>query len=227
MTARALFVTGTGTDVGKTYVAACLLRGLRARGMKPDALKPVMSGFDPADLASSDAGRLVAALGREPTAEAIAAVAPFRFAAALPPTIAAARDDRTIYFRDVVAACWEAIDRAEDFVLIEGAGGVMSPIAEGVKVIDLIEELEIPALLVGGSHIGAASHALTALAVLDFHNIPVAGVVISESAQAVVSLGDTLSLIRPYSGDHTVLTIPRNADRSADLAELALAATAI
>jgi dethiobiotin synthetase len=223
---RVLFVTGAGTDVGKTYVSECLLRGLRARGMTPDALKPVMSGFDPNDLASSDAGRLIAALGRDPTTEAIAAVAPFRFAAALPPTIAAARVDRTIYFRDVVAACREAIDRAGDFLLIEGVGGVMSPIAEGVKVIDLIEELEVPALLVGGSHIGAASHALTALAVLDMHNIAVAGVVISESAQAVVSLGDTLSLIVPYAGDHHVMALPRNADRSADLAELALAATA-
>lgn len=226
MSTRALFVTGAGTDVGKTYVAACLLRGLRARGMKPDALKPVMSGFDPDDLASSDAGRLITALGREPTADAIAAVAPFRFAAALPPTIAAAREDRTIYFRDVAGACREAMDQAEEFLLIEGVGGVMSPIAEGVRVIDLIEELEIPVLLVGGSHIGAGSHALTALAVLDMHNIAVAGVVISESAQAVVSLADTLGLIVPYAGDHKVLTIPRNADRSADLAELALAATA-
>jgi dethiobiotin synthetase len=225
MTARTLFVTGAGTDVGKTYVSACILRGLRARGMKPDALKPVMSGFDPDDLASSDAGRLVTALGREPTPEAVAAVAPFRFAPALPPTIAAARADRTIYFRDVVASCREAMERAQDFLLIEGVGGVMSPIAEGVKVIDLIEELEIPALLVAGSYIGAASHALTALAVLDMHNVSVAGVVISESEHEVVSLGDTLSLIVPYAGDHHVMTLPRNADRATELADLALAAT--
>jgi dethiobiotin synthetase len=226
VTARALFVTGAGTDVGKTYVAASLLRGLRAHGLTPEALKPAMSGFDPDDLASSDAGVLVAALGRAPTSEAIAAVAPFRYAAALPPTIAAAREDRTIYFRDVVAACREAMDRSCDFLLIEGVGGVMSPIAEGVKVIDLIEELEIPALLVGGSNIGAASHALTALAVLDMHNVAVAGLVISESERSIVSLGETLGLIVPYAGDHHVMALPRGADRSADLAALALAATA-
>ena len=225
MTARALFVTGAGTDVGKTYVSACLLRGLRARGLTPEALKPVMSGFDPNDLAACDGGILLDALGREVSAKTIAAVAPFRFPAALPPTLAAAREDRTIYFRDVVAACRKAMDQARDFLLIEGVGGVMSPIAEGVKVIDLIEELEIPALLVGSSYIGAISHALTALAVLDTHNIAVAGVVISESAEGIVSLGETLSLIVPHAGDHKVLTIPRGADRSADLATLALAAT--
>jgi len=226
MSARALFVTGAGTDVGKTYVSACLLRGLRARGLKPNALKPVMTGFDPGDLASSDAGRLVAALGREPTADAVAAVSPFRFTPPLPPTIAAAREDRTLYFRDVAAACRKAMERDDDFLLIEGVGGVMSPIAEGVKVIDLIDDLEIPTLLVGGSYIGAASHTLTALAVLEMHNLPVAGLVISESEHSVTTLGETLSLIVPFAGDHKVLTIPRGADRSADLAELALAATA-
>lgn len=227
MSARALFVTGAGTDVGKTYVSASLLRGLRAQGLRPNALKPVMSGFDPDDLASSDAGRLVAALGREPTPEAIAAVAPFRFAPALPPTIAAARADRTLYFRDVVTACRRAMNEEEDdFLLVEGVGGVMSPIAEGGRVTELIDELEIPTLLVGGTYVGAASHTLTALTVLEMHNLPIVGIVISESEHSDVTLAETLSLIVPYANDHKVLTIPRGADRSADLAALALAATA-
>lgn len=226
MSSRALFMTGAGTDVGKTYVSASLLRGLRAQGLRPNALKPVMSGFDPDDLASSDAGRLVAALGREPTPDAIAAVSPFRFAPALPPTIAAARADRTLYFRDVVIACRKAMNEDDDFLLVEGVGGVMSPIAEGVRVIELIDELEIPTLLVGGTYVGAASHTLTALAVLEMHNLPIIGIVISESEHSDVTLGETLSLIVPYANDHKVLTIPRGADRSADLAALALAATA-
>lgn len=219
-------MTGTGTDVGKTYISASLLRGLCARGVKPVALKPVMSGFDPNDLASSDAGILVQALGREATADAIFAVSPYRFSAPLPPTIAAAREDRTLYFRDVVDACRRAMDTGPEFLLIEGVGGVMSPIAEGVKVIDLIAELEIPALLVGGCYMGAASHTLTALAALDARGIPVVGVVLSESQRGTVTLGETLSLIVPYAGDRKVLTVPRGVDRSADLADLALAANA-
>jgi dethiobiotin synthetase len=219
---RALFVTASGTDVGKTYVSASLLRGLTTRGMKPGALKPVMSGFEPNDLAASDAGVLLQALGHRVTPKAIAAMSPFRFAAPLPPTIAAAREDRTIYFRDVATACRRAIDAAPDFLLIEGVGGVMSPTAEGVKVIDLIAELEIPALLVGGSYMGSASHVLTALAALDARSIPVVGVIISESEGGTLTLGETLSLIVPYAGDRKMLAIPRGADRSADLAALAL-----
>ncbi|MGE4220566.1 MAG: ATP-dependent dethiobiotin synthetase BioD, partial [Alphaproteobacteria bacterium] len=60
----AVFVTGTGTDIGKTFVAAGLIRHLRAQGSAPDALKPVVSGFDPALPAGSDPAVLLEALGR-------------------------------------------------------------------------------------------------------------------------------------------------------------------
>jgi dethiobiotin synthetase len=140
----------------------------------------------------------------------------------LPPTIAAAREDRSIYFPDVVAACRKAMDEASDFLLIEGVGGVMSPIAEGVKVIDLIAELEIPALLVCGSYMGAASHALTALAVLDERNIPVVGLVVNESASGVTSLAEAMGLIAPFANDRKILGIARNSERSDALADLAL-----
>ena len=100
-----LFRSGSGTDIGKTYTSASLLRAVAARGLKARALKPVMSGYDPADLARSDAGVLLSAAGGEVTEATVAAVSPFRFIPPLPPTIAAAREDRTILFDDIVAAC--------------------------------------------------------------------------------------------------------------------------
>ena len=60
----AVFITATGTDIGKTFVTAGLIRHLRALGRDVDALKPVMTGFDPAHPEASDAGVLLAALGR-------------------------------------------------------------------------------------------------------------------------------------------------------------------
>jgi dethiobiotin synthetase len=223
VTARALFVTGSGTDVGKTYVSASLLRALRAKGHRPEALKPVMSGYDPANLAASDAGRLLAALGREATPGAVAQVAPIRFEAGLPPTVAANRNDRMLIFRDVVRACREVIARTDDILVVEGVGGVMSPIAEGAKVIDLINELEVPTLLVAGSYLGAASHALTALSVLDTENVPVIGIVVSESEGSPVTLAETMAMIAPHDHDKRILALPRGADRGADIAEWVLA----
>ena len=217
-----LFITGTGTDVGKTYISASLLRGVMARGLTAEVLKPVMSGFDPDDLAACDAGVLLKALGRKTDKRNIEAVAPFRFVPALPPTIAAAREDRTIYFPDVVTACRRAIAAQSDFLLIEGAGGLMSPIAEGAKAIDLIAELEIPALLVCGSYMGAASHSLTALAALDARGIPVPGIIVNESGTGPLTLAETMGLIAPFASDRKMLAVPRGADRSDALAAFVL-----
>ncbi|HEX6858948.1 MAG TPA: AAA family ATPase, partial [Caulobacteraceae bacterium] len=75
----ALIVAGVGTDIGKTWVAASLIRALRASGAVVDAFKPVISGFDPATAATSDAGQLLAALGRPITAETVEAISPFRY----------------------------------------------------------------------------------------------------------------------------------------------------
>ena len=69
-----LFITATGTDIGKTFITAGLIRAGRRAGYAVDAFKPVLSGFDPDDAATSDAGVLLAALGRPLTAGAVAAI---------------------------------------------------------------------------------------------------------------------------------------------------------
>ena len=86
----AIFIAGTGTDVGKTYVTAALIRALRRAGRDVDALKPVVSGFDATEWAESDPGRLLAALGEPPTPASLERISPWRFTAPLAPPMAAA-----------------------------------------------------------------------------------------------------------------------------------------
>lgn len=219
---RALFIAGSGTDVGKTYVAANLIRGLKARGIVPAALKPVMSGFDTGDLPRCDAGVLLEAMGRPATLDEVADVAPFRFAPALPPTIVAAREDRKVSLEEIVEACQQALDGGSEFLVIEGVGGVMSPIARKATVLDLIAALDVPTLLVGGSYLGAATHTLTALAALDACAAPVAGIVVSESHGSGVSLRETTKLLSDFIGTRKLVTVPRNGDASLELSALAL-----
>jgi dethiobiotin synthetase len=82
----AIFVTATGTDIGKTFVTCGLIRALQARGRKVAALKPIMSGFDEAAPAGSDAGLLLSGLGRPVTAEEISPPTWRRRARAAPST---------------------------------------------------------------------------------------------------------------------------------------------
>ena len=106
------FITGTGTDIGKTWLACALLRHWREQRLRPEALKPVLSGFDPATPAASDAGALLAALGRPVDARALDAIAPWRYAAPLSPDLASAREGRLVPFDALVAFTRRAAEKA-------------------------------------------------------------------------------------------------------------------
>lgn len=71
---RKFFITSTGTGIGKTYVTTALIRAARSKSLTVAATKPVISGFDKREMETSDTGRLLSALGEEPTEEAIARV---------------------------------------------------------------------------------------------------------------------------------------------------------
>ena len=208
----ALFVTGTGTGVGKTLVAAALCRQFREAGRPVHALKPVMSGYDPAAPGESDAGVLLASLGREATAAAVAAIAPWRFAAPLSPDMAAAREGRRLALAEIVAFCRAA---EGDPLLIEGVGGVMVPLDDRHTVADWMAALDAPALVVAGSYLGTISHTLTALAALRGRGIRVAGLAISESPVSPVPPAETVAVIARHAGPLPVAILPRLDDAAA------------
>ncbi len=158
----AYFITGTGTDIGKTYVAARLIRDWRAKGLAVRALKPIASGYDPARPEESDAAALLAAMDEEVTAAAIARICPWRFKAPLSPDMAAAREGKQIDFNAVAEFCRGEIAKADFCILIEGVGGAMVPLDDKHTIRDWIAALDIPAILVAGTYLGSLSHTLTA-----------------------------------------------------------------
>jgi len=208
-----LYVAGAHTDVGKTHVAAALIRAARARGLACDAFKPVLSGFDPGDWAESDAGRLLAALGRGQ--EGLDAMSPLRFRAPLAPPLAARREGVRLALDDLLARCrgWLASSQAE-LRLLEGAGGLMSPIAEDGLALDLPARLGLPSILVGGSYLGAISHLLTALEVMRARGLPVLALVVSEDASAEApDFAETVELIGAFASDVPIVSAPRSRER--------------
>lgn len=202
----AIFVTGAGTDIGKTYAAAALVRARRAAGRRVLALKPIASGLphdlsDPA-FATSDTAMLLAAQGLPVTPETVAACSPWRFAAPLAPDMAARAERRALRLDDVVNWCRERLAAAppETDVLIEGVGGVMSPTAEDGLVLDWIVALKLPSLVVCGSYLGALSHGLTAVEALRSRGAVIAGLILNESADATVDFDETAQTLRRFSG---------------------------
>lgn len=196
----AFFIAGTGTEVGKTHVAAGLLRASVARELSVAAIKPVMSGVDEASLARSDAGLLLAAAGLPASDEAVAEIAPWRFAAPLAPTAAARAEGRDLPYDAVLAFCRERLKQRVGLHVVESAGGVMSPIADGKRVIDLAADLALPVVLVADAYLGAVSHALTALAALEACGLAVPAVVVNEARSDSLLAADMIRELKPFVG---------------------------
>jgi dethiobiotin synthetase len=207
---RRLFISGAHTDVGKTWAACALLRAARAKGLTAEAVKPVVSGFDPADWADSDPGRLLAALGRALTPEALDAISPLRFEAALSPPMAARLEGRDLRLAELVAICRRSLESPAGFVLVEGVGGVMSPISEDATGLDLMQDLALPTVLVGGSYLGGISHTLTAIETLRARGLSIEAVVISQSGDPEApDFDQTVESVAAFAGDLPILAAPR------------------
>jgi len=203
---KSLFVAGTGTDIGKTHVACALLTSVIAGGMTADAFKPVVSGFDPLDPASSDPARLAAAVG-EP--EALHRISPLRYRAALAPNLAARLEGDVLELNALISACQARLARPDrDLLLIEGAGGVMSPLTDTATNLDLMVALNLPILLVAGSYLGTVSHVLTALEVVRARGLSVAAIAMSQSLEAP-DLHQTAEMLQAFAPGIPVLTVPR------------------
>jgi dethiobiotin synthetase len=207
------FITATGTDVGKTFVARGLIKALRARGRKVEALKPIVSGFEPAEAEGSDSGLLLKALGRPVTLETVAEISPWRFALPLAPDMAAAREGRRLDYPAMIDFCRTAIAANHDPLLIEGVGGLMSPIDAEHTGVDWMSALDLPLILVAGSYLGTISHTLTALDVLARRGLRVTAVVVSQSASSLVGLDDNRDALARFAPLVDVVALPRLAGK--------------
>ena len=205
----AFFVTGSGTDIGKTFICAGLLAHWRARGLAPAAFKPVVSGFDMADAEGSDPAVLLRALGRPVTQDQLKTITLERFKAPLSPDQAAALEGRAISLAPLVATCRKMAERPGP-VLIEGAGGVMTPLNVETTMLDLAVALGLPVVFVAGSYLGALSHALTGLAAIEGRGLKLAAVIVNESAEGSVGLGQTCISLKGRT-KAPIVAVPRDA----------------
>jgi dethiobiotin synthetase len=212
------FITATGTGIGKTFITAALARQAAALGRTVAAFKPVISGFDEADAASSDTGLLLVAQGLPVTRETIERISPWRFKAPLAPSMAAKLEGRTLDFDALVAFSKKALQ--SDVALIEGVGGVMAPLDERHTMIDWIAAADAPVLLVTGSYLGTLSHSLTALEVLENRKIPLRAVIMSETENATVPLANSADELRRWTKVPVIAVKRRSGNDWHDVKEL-------
>jgi dethiobiotin synthetase len=179
---QGLFITGTDTGVGKTFVASLIAKALRATGRRVGVYKPAASGCirNGNTLVSEDAVSLWNAAGNPGELER---VCPQRFLAPLSPHLAAQAEGKEL---DIGLLCdgityWR---RRSDIVLVEGAGGLMSPMGEKEYVADLADTFGYPLIIVTRNMLGTINQTLqTLITAAVFHEgLPTAGLVLNHTA---------------------------------------------
>ena len=228
----AFFITATDTDIGKTFVAAGLIRTFKQRGLAAQGLKPIVSGYDPRTAAASDPGVLLSAMGETVTDEAVARIAPWRFVAPLSPDMAAARENRAIDFAELMAFSRKAVAEKTDVLLIEGVGGIMVPLGPPRTTLDWMLALNLPVVLVAGSYLGALSHTLSAIDVILRRNLRIAAIALNESAGSTVALDETAATLKRYvatspASAAPIIAIPRLSGGTPDHASFELLANTL
>jgi len=153
---RGVFICGTDTGVGKTRVAAALLRAAVAAGRRAVGMKPVAAGIEAGAATNADVAALAAAGN---VAAALADRNPYAFAPPVAPHLAAAAAHIDIDIGRIVAA-YRRLAAAADLVVVEGAGGVLVPLGPRHDMLDIAAALELPLLLVVGMRLGCLNHAL-------------------------------------------------------------------
>lgn len=175
-----IFITGTDTGVGKTYVTALIARSLAKSGQRVGVYKPVASGCEGSDgrLISGDAEQLHAAIGGE---AGIDDICPQRFAAPLAPHLAAQAEGKSVDAELLRSGICFWTKRC-DIVLVEGVGGLMSPISDEDYVADLAYDFGYPLVIVAPNTLGVINQTLQTLITASTfrHGLNVAGIVLND-----------------------------------------------
>lgn len=210
-----ILVTGTDTGVGKTWVACALARALRESGKRVIAIKPVETGCSGQPGKGEDGAKLARAAGQNQPAHAI-----LRLAEPVAPVLASERAGADIDFDALVLKIERFADEAE-IAIIEGAGGLLTPVTWEWNMTDVARSLGACALVVALDRRGAINHTLLTLSALELAGISCVGVVLTTPEVKDASAGANAAAIARLSGMDRVLALPRLGDDAAAAALMA------
>lgn len=176
-----IFISGTDTGVGKTLISSGLVRLARTRGISCVGIKPVETGCPIKDgMLEPIDGRILWEAGDR--SFSLDECAPYRFAMPASPFRAAAMEDSNLRVSDIVEHVL-AVSEDATMTVVEGAGGLMAPVEDHKMMIDIIEQLRFPTILVARMALGTINHTVLSVEALQKRKIPIKGIVLSVSQE--------------------------------------------
>ncbi|MCF6094288.1 dethiobiotin synthase [Microaerobacter geothermalis] len=203
---KGLFVTGTDTDVGKTFVTSAIAGALRKMGIDVGVFKPMQSGTRRED-PNSDAFILKATSEDSSPLEDIA---PFTFEEPLAPYVAAKRQGLDISLEEVLQV-WRRREKEHEFFLVEGAGGLAVPLGRSYLVSDVAKAIGLPLLIVARPDLGTVNHTLLTIQFAKSMGLEIVGVIVNGLMEEQQSVAEQTNpaLIEEFSGIPVLGVIPR------------------
>ena len=175
---RGLFITGTNTDVGKTYVTASIARAAVEQGVRVGAYKPVCTGYAAGEVSvASDVSQLAQAIGRPDLLER---VGPQTFQAPLAPPVAAELEHRSVDDQLLNEGLEWWLGRVE-LLLVEGVGGLLCPLTETTTIADFAKWVGFPVLVVATMELGTINHTLLTVEVAQQRGLDVCGIIMNQT----------------------------------------------
>jgi dethiobiotin synthetase len=178
---KGIFITGTDTGVGKTFIGCGIAAALVAQGVNVGVMKPAETGC-PARKGALVPRDAIALLRASKANDTLDLVNPYRFKAALAPAVAAEQAGASIGFPKITAAI-RALGRVHEYMIVEGAGGILVPLTRRLTYLDLAEKLRLPVLIVARPGLGTINHTLLTVMALRQRNLDIAGIVINHGIE--------------------------------------------
>ena len=177
--AKKIFITGTGTDVGKTYVTGLIVKKLKESGMNAAYYKAAMSGNERTEegmLLPGDAQYVKTVSGIE---QSLACMCPYVYEAAVSPHLASRIEGNPVMLQEVVKG-FEEVCRQYDYVTMEGSGGILCPICFDERELwleDVIRELGLSSLIVADAGLGTINSVVLTVEYMRAKGLPVKGII--------------------------------------------------
>lgn len=194
---KGLFITGTDTDIGKTYVTALLIKTLRKAGYDVGYYKAAISGAP--TVAESDAGFVNRFAGINEPEDMILS---YLYQHAVSPHLAARIEGNPVE-KEVILKAWERVAAAYPYVTMEGSGGIMCPIRHDEKAVyyleDIIQWLHLPVLVVADAGLGTINHVVTTCEYIRHRHIPIKGIFLNNWKGGVME-EDNVKMIEEITG---------------------------
>lgn len=219
MNSKGIFITGTDTDVGKTYISAMIMKSLVKSNINVTYFKAALSGADEIDnkLIPGDAKYVCDISGIDPNYDEMVS---YTFKTAVSPHLASVIEDKEIKL-EKIKYDFENLSNKYEFILAEGSGGIVCPIKiddnECILLEDIIKLLGFEVLVVARSSVGTINHTVLTVKYLEEKNIKIRGIILNEYDKNNIVHADNAKVIEKLTNVNIVAFIPKYQNESDDI----------